>query len=118
MRSAFKALLDGVDMAANPQIQSGRYPEAVNAAGDNGQKEPFNPVAKELAAGAVKGHTFAVNYCVADDEFHHIANGPRGCNAAGEGDDQAGDDHGESDESREKSALDGKQCAEQDRGGK
>ena len=82
----------GMGVACNPLIQSGSYPEAVDAAGNDHQQKPLDPVAEQLGAVAFEAETLAVDHEVTDDKFHHIADRPRSSDAAGEGNDQAGDE--------------------------
>ncbi len=77
------SLFLSVNVACNPLIESGNYPEAVNAASDDAEKEPLDPVTEKLSSGAVKCHTLAVNYRVRNYKFHHIADRPRGTYSAG-----------------------------------
>ena len=65
-----------------PFLQLDVQPEAINAAGDQRQQEPFDPVAKKLTAVAIKGQTLSVNHSMTNDELHHVTNRPGSRNAA------------------------------------
>lgn len=80
-----------VNVAGNPLVHLGGDPEAVDAAGDQRQESPLQPVAEQGTAGTNKAQSSAVNDSVANHELQDVADGPRSSNAAGDGHQQAGD---------------------------
>lgn len=76
-------------MGSDPVIESGSYPEAIDTAGNDHEKEPLDPVAEQLSAGAVKGQSLAVENNVLEDVAIEIAYSPRSSDTAGDGDDKA-----------------------------
>ena len=76
-------------MGSDPVIESGSYPEAIDTAGNDHEKEPLDPVAEQLSAGAVKGQSLAVENNVLEDVAIEIAYSPRSSDTAGDRDDKA-----------------------------
>ena len=55
-----------VRMLGFPFLQCDPQPEAINTAGDQGQKPPLDPVPKQLHGVAIKGEAMPVDHCVSD----------------------------------------------------
>ena len=65
----FKRLFQSIckeGVFGNPLFQFDGNPEAVNAKGDEGQQEPFDPVAEQLNGFAVESQASAFDYGVLD----------------------------------------------------
>lgn len=77
-----------MSVACDPFVESGSYPEAVDTASDDDEKEPLDPGSKETSACTCEGESSAVNDDVADNELIDIADRPGGCNSASEHDDE------------------------------
>ena len=75
-------------MLDDPLLHFDGQPKAVNAQRDDGQKKPFDVVAEQLTARAVKGQSLAVNDRVAREPALLDANGPRHTDAKGNTTDQ------------------------------
>lgn len=72
-----------------PVLQFERHPQKVDAKGDEGEQEPFNPVADQLAACAIEEEAVAFDNGVLGHPFLMTRVDPR--KGDGKGDDQKQD---------------------------
>ena len=67
-----------MEVTCHPVVHFGCYPEGVDAAGDDHQDEPLDPLTEQLTALAVKGVALTVDYRMRYNKLDHHTHCP-GC---------------------------------------
>lgn len=66
-------------MLSYPFLHIDRKPQRIDEASDNRKQKPFDVVAEQLSAGAVKSQSVPVNNGVLRNPSLSVTNRPRGC---------------------------------------